>query len=319
MPAPTAVSLYQQKPSGFWRRLAAFLVDCSILGMVGLATGLILTNQFASMGAWGRLVGFFVALLYFGFFNSEHTDGQTPGKRLFKIKVVSTDGAPLSMARAVLRFMPIGIPWFLNNLPLSGQALFSFWITLLSVAVFGIGLSVIYLSIFNRQFRQSAHDLLVGSCVTFANGSGPVEPTQVWRMHLAACCGFLVLSAAGPMYTSHIATSEPFPTLLNITRSAEREPWVDHVQVNLGRSIVSSSSDGKSSTTFYNIAAYSSDNDIDNAGRAKRLAMLALSANTAVADATLIRVTLVHGYDIGIAKSWRARTFAHSPSEWKAY
>ena len=66
--------------SGFWRRVGALFIDTIILGIVGLGLGFALETQFVELGGWGRFVGFFIALVYFGVMNSSISGGQTFGK-----------------------------------------------------------------------------------------------------------------------------------------------------------------------------------------------------------------------------------------------
>jgi uncharacterized RDD family membrane protein YckC len=178
----------------FWRRIGAFILDTLLLGAIGVAFGFIFTEQLVQLGPFGRLLGFFVATTYFGILNSKLAGGQTFGKRVLKIKVVAKDGTPLSVSKAFLRFLPLGTAWFLNNAQFSESIIFSFWVYILSIAVFGIGLSTIYLYVFNRKSRQSLHDLVVGSYVVSAVASGPVKAIAPWRGHLAVCALLFVAS-----------------------------------------------------------------------------------------------------------------------------
>ena len=79
--------------TGFLRRIGAFFIDGLILGLFGFLLGLFLENYFVQIGGWGRLIGFSIALLYFGLLNSSLNKGQTIGKILLKINVVDTNGA----------------------------------------------------------------------------------------------------------------------------------------------------------------------------------------------------------------------------------
>ena len=101
--------------AGFWRRLAAFLVDALILGVPALLIGLAVFDWAASLGPSGRFIGFLVALLYFGLLNSRLGGGKTLGKRLFRIRVTNRSGQTLSPMRSGLRFLVLGIPYFLNG------------------------------------------------------------------------------------------------------------------------------------------------------------------------------------------------------------
>jgi uncharacterized RDD family membrane protein YckC len=105
---PAVSEPYHAEPAkiaGFWRRLLAFLIDCLILAIVGLVVGSIFFDAFAALGGWGKLVGFTIALIYFGTLNSTVGKGQTLGKRLVNIKVVNCEGEPISLHRSFLRDM----------------------------------------------------------------------------------------------------------------------------------------------------------------------------------------------------------------------
>lgn len=303
--------------AGFWRRLGAFFLDCLLLGAIGAAAGLFLIDEFVRLGPWGRLLGFCVALPYFGALNSRLSGGQTLGKRLLKIKVVGRDGSPLSVPRSFLRFLPLGAPWFLNNAQFSDSVLLSPWLYVLTVAVFGIGLSVVYLYIFNRATRQSLHDIMVGSYVVSAAVSGPVEAANPSRLHLGVCVVLVAASGVTPYFAKGLAAGEPFLSLLNIQHSVGSEPWVVHATVQKGTS-TTSSDQGTNTTTYLNVTAYLKDSDIESAERAKQLATLALSADSSARTLNIVQVTLVYGYDIGIASAWRSHNHAHTPAEWLA-
>jgi uncharacterized RDD family membrane protein YckC len=293
-------------------------LDCLLLGAIGVSVGFFLADEFVRLGPWGRLLGFLVAMAYFGTLNSRLTGGQTLGKRLLKIKVVAKDGTPLTVQESFLRFLPLGVPWFLNNAQFSESMLFSSWVYGLSIAVFGLGLSVVYLYVFNRKSRQSLHDLLVGSYVVPAEATGPVASAAPWPLHLAVCVLLVVVSGITPYFTKNLAAREPFASLVSVLRAVSSEPWVIHALVNKGKSFMATTDKGKSTTTYLRITAYSKDPDIKDAARAKQLAKIALSVDSSAGSLDIIQVTLVYGYDIGIASSWRSQNSAHSPAEWLA-
>ena len=302
----------------FWARLGAFFVDGLILGAVGVVAGFFLEEQFVQLGPWGRLLGFAIALPYFGTLNSRLAGGQTLGKRLLKIKVVASDGTSLSAPRAFVRFLPLGVPWFVNNAQFCESVMLSAWMYVLSVAIFGIGLSVVYLYLFNRRSRQSLHDLIVGSYVVSSQATGAVTAPAPWRAHLAVCGVLILGAAAAPHFAKNLAVSEPFASLMDVYRQVSSQPWVVSAKVNKGQAYFSSSAKSEHTTTYLNITAYTRDPDVANAERAKQLARLALSTDNAAKALDVIQVTLVYGYDIGIASSWRSQNHAHSPAEWLA-
>ena len=306
MPAPFA---------GFWRRLGAFLLDCLLLGAIGTAAGYLFVDELARLGPWGRLLGFCIALPYFALLNSRLTQGQTPGKRLLKIKVVDKDGSPLSIPRSFIRFLPVGAPWFLNNAQFSESVFLSPWRHVLTLAIFGVGLSVVYLFVFNRATRRSVQDLMVGSHVVSAASVGPVESPPLPRVHVAVCAVLLVAAGVVPYFTNSLSENEPFSSLLSLQRSVSAEPWVVYSKVQQGTSMPFTDQ-GNNTTQYLTVTAFLKDPDIGSAERAKQLATLALSVDSSVRTLNIVQVTLVYGYDIGIASSWRSQDHAHTPAEW---
>ncbi len=85
-------------------RFIAILIDGFILGII---IG-ILSNV---AGTTGTGLGFLVSLAYNWYFWTRK-DGQTPGKSLMKIKVIKTDGSPISDTDAILRYVGYSISGF---------------------------------------------------------------------------------------------------------------------------------------------------------------------------------------------------------------
>ncbi len=79
-------------------RLIALLVDSLLLAA--------LTGVFAlALRGWaGAGFGLLLGVTYHWYFLTQH-NGQTPGKMVMGIRVVKTDGTPLTAADAVLRYL----------------------------------------------------------------------------------------------------------------------------------------------------------------------------------------------------------------------
>ena len=134
--------------TGFWRRVGALFIDALILGILGFILGFAFENVWVQMGVWGRFIGFGIALIYFGVMNSKLFDGQTIGKKLFKLRVVNAENETISFGRSVLRYIILAIPFSLNGAHFSGEIMGSFWIYPLSLIIFGGCVSIGYLYIF---------------------------------------------------------------------------------------------------------------------------------------------------------------------------
>ena len=93
--------------SGFWRRVAASLIDSVILGVVGAILGIVLGVAMVSGGTddtevvelTGNVVGIFLGWLYYALMESSSKQA-TIGKIVMGIKVTDLEGNQISFARA---------------------------------------------------------------------------------------------------------------------------------------------------------------------------------------------------------------------------
>ena len=135
--------------AGFFRRLAALLVDTLILtltaGSVLWFFTYVYDYTFASDYAirdLAPLIDFVLLILACGAYYSYFEGGKgnsTPGKRLLHLQVNNRNGLPIGNKQALLRFI--------------GR--------LVSTATFGIGFLI---ALFNRKHR-TLHDLIAGTIV----------------------------------------------------------------------------------------------------------------------------------------------------------
>jgi len=84
--------------AGFWRRFVAWIIDGILLGAVsGILMFIISAQQTAS---W---LGTVIGIVYIvGFWTWR---GQTPGKMVMGVKIIKTDGSPIGIGRAILRYI----------------------------------------------------------------------------------------------------------------------------------------------------------------------------------------------------------------------
>ena len=142
----------QARKAGFWIRLAAWVVDLACLFLVTIALALAALITIYLGGQVGgeindqvmTLAGYSSAaivmlsgVVYFTIFVG--SCGQTPGKMLFRLKVVRADGQEMTYDRALLRSLC--------------------WI--LSLLLFGIG----FLMIACTRQKRGLHDMLAGTSV----------------------------------------------------------------------------------------------------------------------------------------------------------
>lgn len=219
--------------AGFWRRLGALVIDLILLGIVGWILGTLFFDALARMGANARLIGFAIALAYFGILNSRIGGGQTLGKRWLGVRVVDASGQLLTLPRSLLRYAVLGIPFFANGLPVDPSLAMSTPLGfLLALIVFGGVFAIVYLYIFNRRTRQSLHDLAVGSYVErFDRTAQSVPFPVVWRGHMVALAVIAVIALSAPAVASRFAKSQALAGMLPLYRTLSNQPHVMTVQV----------------------------------------------------------------------------------------
>ena len=99
---------FQYRVAGPFRRLPAYLIDFLLRAAILLAAGLVLLFVFGNLGAIGMGMGLFLVCwfilgwFYGGLFET-FWNGQTPGKRWTRLRVLTTEGQPISALQAVLR------------------------------------------------------------------------------------------------------------------------------------------------------------------------------------------------------------------------
>ena len=126
-----------RKPAGFFSRTMAFVLDLFLLVFLGLMSGLVIfivlhffrygqilefvgsllgmDNQVAQYIGLISPILFLMVLVYFVFFWT--LVGYTPGKALLGLRIVRQDGRPLSVGRALVRYLGYwvsAIPLFLG-------------------------------------------------------------------------------------------------------------------------------------------------------------------------------------------------------------
>ena len=116
--------------AGFWRRFFAYLVDGVILSIIGWIMSYVPLY-------WTDWLALVISIIYvIGFWTWR---GQTPGKMFLGVKIVKTDGSPIGIGRAILRY----IGYFVS----------------------AIILLIGYLMIAWDNRKQGLHDKIAGTCV----------------------------------------------------------------------------------------------------------------------------------------------------------
>jgi uncharacterized RDD family membrane protein YckC len=299
-----------------WRRIVAFALDATIVGVAASLIAFPLFETFSHLGLWGRLVGFCMALPYFATLNSTIGNGQTLGKRWMRLQVVDMHGNTIPFWKSLCRYAVFAVPYYLNeiSLPVTRTP----WIvsSVISLVIFAVGGATFYLVFFNRQTRQGIHDLAVGSYVAEADKIGPLKTQAIWKMHWMILGSLLVvLSLATGILENKLMKWGAFPQMLEDVRLVENMEGVQHAGVqDLNWS--NRSSGGKKKIFVINV--FWTGKSADEEAFADRVVKLVLQNDPKVQEHDLLRVVITRGYDLGIAHAQFSHPFERTPADWKA-
>lgn len=300
--------------AGFWRRLLALLIDSIVLGIFGIILGFLFFDQLAGLGVCGRVIGFSIALLYFGLLNSRVGKGQTVGKRIMKIKVVRRHGHCITVTRSFLRYSVLGVPYFLNGAMIPPSILTTPIGGIIYLLIFGLGGATIYLYIFNRKTRQSLHDLIAGTYVVRFRSSAELNVSPIWKGHLYITAAYLLLSIMLPVVVAPLVTSkEPFTDLLKVQKGI-----MDSGKVHMASVFVGQDAGPNGNVSYFSAYAVWKGEPGSFAQAEREIASIMLREYPDAVNKDLIVVAIAYGYDIGISNSWRSATDQASPKEWIA-
>jgi uncharacterized RDD family membrane protein YckC len=309
---PPAGTGPNRKPYVFWRRIAALLLDGLVLGLIGLLAGSLLFDWFSDLGHAGRIVGFIVALIYFGILNSTLGGGQTLGKRIMKIEVVDHSGCHVLPLKSSLRFLILGLPFFING-AVTGPPLA---VDVAIVIIFGGGGTLVYLFLFNGKTRQSLHDL---ACGTFVVEKARAEATPIptiWRGHLVIAAALFVVVLAAPALIPRVKNTGAFPELLALRKRILATDRFSDAGVFRGKNWTLATG-ARQETAYLAVTVRLKRRPSEFESSAAQVASLVLATYPESKQQDFLVVTAGYGYDIGIARAWISRRFQRSPAEWE--
>jgi uncharacterized RDD family membrane protein YckC len=312
--AATAVASPPERPiASFWRRLGAFLLDTIILGIAAFVLCIPFFSPLSRLGPYGRLVGIFLALPYYAILNSKVGDGQTLGKRVLDIQVVDARGRTISFGTSVLRYLVLYVPYFLSDASMPTTR--TPWLISGAMQVLGvISAATIYLLIFNRSTRQGIHDLAAGTYVVAADLLAAPSRKLFWKPHWLIFTSLVIAAYAGGWVTERkIMKWAPIPQMFEDVRLLEQ---MQGVQSAAAVDQISSTRGQEPSKRSLVLTIHWVGESSSASGFADQVATAILAHDPNSRDYDALRVVIVRGYDIGIAKSNVNYTFEHSPSHW---
>ncbi|MFK8050032.1 MAG: RDD family protein [Halioglobus sp.] len=299
--------------SGFWRRIGALLIDVVLLGFLGSMLGLVFESAFVELGGWGRVVGFAIALVYFGVMNSRISGGQTVGKRILDLRVIGSDNLPIGTRKSLVRAAILAIPFSLNGAQFSSNLIFSYLVYPLSLVVLGGIFSIGYLYLFNRLTRQSLHDLAVGSYVVNAEAPNQ-EVGKMWSAHLIVILVLGVLALLAPLLGNYFVERTAFKSMLKAQAAIMSVEGVSYAQMSTNTMILSKINQESTSTDYVNAQIFLTGKNINDSELASQFAHLVIANYPEATEKESLQITLSYGYDIGIWSVWYHYTHGFDPN-----
>ncbi|MBP7416202.1 MAG: RDD family protein [Pyrinomonadaceae bacterium] len=304
--------------AGFWRRFAAWIVDSILLGIAGQIIGWTFSSFWFEVGPYGRFVGLFFILFYFGLMNSWLGNGQTLGKRFLGVAVRDDENRPISIERSMIRTTILALPFILNGwaLPIFQNVVL---MMLLSVIIFGLGGAIVYTMIFNRGARQGLHDLLCRTYVVYLGGDPLPAFPQSRKIHKTIAGVILAVSVVlmGIMgVASTFVTSEssfaylykPYQTLLSDPRFFSASVFDNTFYSGQAKS---------THTLRVNVWYKGVPNREEFARIINDVANVVLKDLENIDDFDLIEISITSGYDLGIASGSSTSGDRQSPEVWR--
>lgn len=295
-----------------WRRGGAYIADSFMLGLVLSNLGRLVYDRLCQVGLWGISIGFALGALYFASMDSKIGNGQTIGKRLFKVRLVNAEGQATSFERAFAHYAIFVIPALLYGwrLPMTRTP----WIAsaLVFFLAYWVGGASLYLMLFERLNRQGLHDLTAGTFVVHADHEGPVEAKAIPQLHWGLLISLLVVITIGT--TALKNWSESQPAQLEFRRDSGLIEKMDGVERAYLRERLTHLSNGTVSKVLY-INIVRSIKPANEEGFA-RTVVKNLSSDHAIQNYDLVTVRLYHGYDIGFGSRWEHQDYGRTLKEW---
>lgn len=302
-------STQKQWIAGFWQRIAAMVLDFIVLGLLGFLSSLIFRHQFEQMGTWGFLVGFSIALIYFGVMNSKLANGQTIGKKILKIKVVNQLNQPIGLGRSIVRYIILVTPFFLSNQWLLNQYIVTY---LSSVVIFAVFFSLLYLYIFNKATRQSLHDLAVGTLVV----NCAVEQQEIkktWYVHYISVLVIFLIAAIIPYFTSRFTEQEVFKNLRSTQMALTNQTDINRAAISVNSNTFTDANKVTLTSNTVNANVLLKHNNINDEKLARQLAIIVITHYPKARNLDSINITLTYGFDIKIWSQWSSQFYQFDP------
>ncbi|SHG66601.1 Uncharacterized membrane protein YckC, RDD family [Chryseobacterium oranimense] len=285
--------------SKFWSRVWALLIDSLILGIFGYILGSVFENFLISLREEAKLIGWFISLAYFSILNSKLNNGQTIGKKIMKIQVTDIEGRTVSLKTSFIRSLILTAPFFLNGFKITGSETFSIVNIIQSMIIFTLGLGIMVFYIFNKETRQSLHDIVAKTYVVQDRRNNTVtmmpQPKKL-PFYITGALLLLVVITSVYSYSSNSEIKKLLPVYEKVSQQ-------DHVL----RASISMNHFSGNKQHVYTISIKTDkkqqyDGHMETDPVIKEAVETFLNSKVYDSDQDVLNVVIGSGFDIGIAR-----------------
>lgn len=308
--------------SKFWTRIWALLIDSIILGIFGFILGLIFKNFFISLGGNAKIIGWLISLAYFTILNSKINNGQTFGKKIMNIQVSDIYGNAISLKTSFLRALILTTPIFLNGFRIPGTTLFSIVTIIQSIIIVTFGFGIVIFYIFNKENRQSIHDIIAKTYVVqdYRNDEITVMP-KFSKLPLYFLGGIIILISAFSIY--NLNSKSKMSKLIPIYDNILKQENITDASVNMNYSPLIDSAGTKH--FIYNVAIkinkpienLNNSEEHINSPELKQTVETFINSKVYETDNDILSIVVISGFDIGIAKQNNSYSIYKPIYKWK--
>ena len=321
--APRAPSSPTQPflPASGRRRLAAAGVDLFLLWLVGEILALLFLDEWIALGRSGRLIGALFFLAYLGGQNSTLRQGRTLGKRLLRLRTVSSTGGSLSLERSLARAALLVAPPLLHGLFVyPGAAVVAMASNALFFAVsWGWGVALLFSYLRSSQSGQALHDRILGSAVVYegpCTHGTPVRPVlQPFRFGVVLPAWLASMAAMGAMATCLWGACGHWQQVVRAQHAAGEIEGALRAEVYRGMFFFRSTSGNIQRMQFAQVTVTFRAPVEDAPAMAREIAQRVLPALGRDLDA--VRITVAWEFDLLVARRTWGQSFVQRPADWE--
>lgn len=294
--------------SAVWRRTIAFAIDVGILAFIGRTLGAGFSETATSLGPLGRLLGFLVAVAYFGVAHGFR--GQSIGKKLAGLRLVMLTGDQLSWPRAFLRGGILCSPYFIVGAWLPhGHTSHVASVGSVALLLFGA-----YFYLFNSPAHRTFHDFVCGTTVVRVDQETPFIVPEIWLWHRVIAISLTAVYIFANLVLMRVAPMM-FPAMYSLTSGLADQPNVVGAQVGLFPYKVPGRAEPAKMARVTVLLKKLTVTE-DNMSRGIANAAMGLYPDLRGEDVLMIIVH--HGYDLGLWSRYHTIFAAHTINEWNS-